>query len=67
MKVYKSEKAKKRVLDTYDQLLAMWNVDKEERDIPTTYGTTHVIMITKLMRYGIKPYILWGMLTHLQI
>ena len=44
MRVYKSKKAKKRVLDTYDQLLAMWNVDKEERDIPTTYGTTHVIL-----------------------
>lgn len=44
MKVYKSEKAKKRVLDTYDQLLAMWNVDIKEEDIPTTYGTTHVIL-----------------------
>ena len=44
MKTYKNEKAKKRVLDTYDQLLAMWNVEKEERDIPTTYGTTHVIL-----------------------
>ncbi|MCL2052589.1 MAG: alpha/beta hydrolase [Lachnospiraceae bacterium] len=44
MKVYKNEKAKKRVLDTYDKLLEMWNVDKEERDIQTTYGMTHVIL-----------------------
>jgi len=43
MKVYKSEKAKKRILDTYNQLLDRWGVDKEEQDIPTTYGTTHVI------------------------
>ncbi|MCL2702769.1 MAG: alpha/beta hydrolase [Defluviitaleaceae bacterium] len=43
MKVFRSEKARKNVLDTYDQLLEMWNVDKEERDIPTTYGSTHVI------------------------
>lgn len=32
MKIYKSEKAKEHILDTYDQLLNMWNVDKEERD-----------------------------------
>ena len=44
MKVYKNEKAKKRILDTYDQLLAMWNVEKDERDIHTTYGTTHAIL-----------------------
>lgn len=43
MKVYKSEDAKKHILDTYDKLLDMWNVDKEETDIATTYGTTHVI------------------------
>ena len=44
MKVYKNAKARDRVLDTYDKLLAMWNVAIEEQDIVTTYGSTHVIM-----------------------
>jgi len=44
MKIYKSEAAKKNVLDTYDKLLEMWDVDKEERDVPTTFGKTHVII-----------------------
>jgi len=47
MKVYKNESAKKNILDTYDKLLDMWNVAKEERDIVTTYGTTHVILCGK--------------------
>jgi len=44
MKVYKSEKAKARIYDTYDRLLSQWNVKKEERDVSTTYGMTHVII-----------------------
>jgi len=44
MKVFKSETARKNVLNTYNQLLDMWDVDKEEKDIATTYGTTHVIL-----------------------
>lgn len=44
MKVYRSEKYGKQILDTYDQLLLMWNVDKEERDVITTYGSTHAIV-----------------------
>jgi len=47
MKVYRNENAKRNILDTYDKLLDMWNVDKEERDIATTYGTTHVILCGK--------------------
>lgn len=47
MKVYRSEKFGKRILDTYDQLLALWNTDKEERDIPTTFGMTHAIICGK--------------------
>lgn len=43
MKIYRSEKAGRQILDTYNQLLSMWNVDKEEKDIAITYGTTHVI------------------------
>ena len=44
MKIYRTEKAGTQILETYDQLLALWNVEKEEKDIDTTYGTTHVIM-----------------------
>lgn len=43
MRIYKSKNAGRQILDTYDKLLYMWNVDKEEKDIPVTYGTTHVI------------------------
>lgn len=44
MKVYKSEKAKTNIFKTYDELLAMWEVAVEEKDVETTYGTTHVIL-----------------------
>jgi len=44
MNVFKSETAKNRVMYTYNQLLDMWNVDKIEKEIATTYGTTHVII-----------------------
>lgn len=44
MKVYKSDTYRKRILNTYDILLALWDTTKEERDIPTCYGTTHVII-----------------------
>lgn len=44
MKIYKSKNAKKHIQESYDQLLTMWNVEIEEKDIKTTYGTTHVIV-----------------------
>jgi pimeloyl-ACP methyl ester carboxylesterase len=44
MKIYKNETAKNNVFKTYNQLLDLWNVDKEEKDIATTYGTTHIIL-----------------------
>ena len=44
MKIFKSEKAKRNVFETYGKLLDMWNVEKEERDINTFFGTTHVII-----------------------
>lgn len=44
MKVYRNAAAQRNILSTYDKLLTMWDVEKEERDIPTTYGTTHVIV-----------------------
>ena len=43
MKVYKSEDAQKKILQSYDKLLAQWGCGKSERDIATTYGSTHVI------------------------
>ncbi len=44
MKVYRNAAAQRNILNTYDKLLAMWDLEKEERDISTTYGTTHVIV-----------------------
>lgn len=44
MKLYRSKKAEQRIMATYDQLLAQWNVETQEKDIITTYGTTHVIL-----------------------
>ena len=43
VKVYRSKKAGEKILQTYDQLLTKWDCEIEERDIPTTYGTTHII------------------------
>jgi pimeloyl-ACP methyl ester carboxylesterase len=44
MNVFRNEKAKSRIINTYNQLLGMWNVDKVEKEIYTTYGTTNVII-----------------------
>lgn len=44
MNVFKSETAKNRILNTYNQLLNLWNVDKIEKEILTTYGRTNVIL-----------------------
>ena len=44
VKIYKNEKAKSRINATYDRLLSQWNVEKEERDVPGTYGATRVII-----------------------
>lgn len=43
IKVYKSQKAAENIIKTYDQLLNKWGVPFEERDIETSYGSTHVI------------------------
>lgn len=47
MKVYKNEKAKQQIHNTYDKLLALWNTDFEEMDIPTYAGATHIITCGK--------------------
>lgn len=44
MKVFKNQRLAQRILDTYDKLLERWEVDKEEREIMTTFGSTHVIL-----------------------
>jgi pimeloyl-ACP methyl ester carboxylesterase len=44
MNVFKNETAKNRILNTYNQLLNIWNVDKIEKEILTTYGRTNVIL-----------------------
>lgn len=43
MKVFKSEKAKRKIMETYNQLLDLWKVEYQERDIQSRYGTTHII------------------------
>lgn len=42
MKVYRSKKAKQRILSTYQELLNEWKVPVKEVDVPTEYGITHV-------------------------
>jgi len=44
MNVFRNATAKSRIINKYNKLLDMWNVDKTEREITTTYGTTHVIL-----------------------
>ena len=44
MKVFKSEKRKAAVLESYDKLASSWGVDKEERYVETRFGKTHVFL-----------------------
>ena len=44
MKVFKNEKARTKVFETYDQLLAMWGTELREMDVDTEYGSTHLIV-----------------------
>jgi sulfite reductase beta subunit-like hemoprotein len=43
MKIYRREKARSRILSTYDQLIQRWGVDCIEQDVETRYGTTHIV------------------------
>ena len=43
MKVYRSEKQGQIIRQTYDELLKLWGCEIQERDVQTTFGTTHVI------------------------
>jgi pimeloyl-ACP methyl ester carboxylesterase len=44
VKRFKSPEGKQLVYDSYDRLLELWGTDKEELDIETRYGKTHVIV-----------------------
>jgi pimeloyl-ACP methyl ester carboxylesterase len=44
VKRFKSEAGKHLLYESYDRLLELWGIDKEELDIETTYGMTHVII-----------------------
>ena len=44
MKVYNNKKAQREIIRTYDNLLRAWGVEREEKDVETNYGTTHVIV-----------------------
>lgn len=43
MRVYRSARARRMLHETYDGLLAQWGVPVAEMDIPSPFGTTHVI------------------------
>lgn len=44
MKAYKSEEGRREIHASYDRLLNAWGVPTEERDLGTSYGTTHAIL-----------------------
>jgi pimeloyl-ACP methyl ester carboxylesterase len=41
--VFVSDEGKRAVLEAYDAVLARWSVPYEQLDVPTSFGTTHVI------------------------
>lgn len=47
IKIYKTKKAKEKIMESYNQLLKQWDVEISELDIHTFYGTTHVITAGK--------------------
>ncbi|WP_045576004.1 alpha/beta fold hydrolase, partial [Desulfosporosinus sp. I2] len=44
VKRFKRPEGRRLLYDSYDKLLELWGVDKEELDIETQYGKTHVIV-----------------------
>ena len=42
--IFKSAKAEARMLKVYDEAMNLWPVPYEQRDIPTRYGDTHIII-----------------------
>lgn len=43
LKVYKNERAKQHIYQTYDKLVSLWGIQTKEYDVDTFYGTTHII------------------------
>lgn len=43
IQVFKSEQARRDVLASYDELIAMWGVEPESHEVPTKYGLTHCL------------------------
>jgi hypothetical protein len=43
LKAYKSKRAQRHILETYDELLRQWKIDFTERTVVTRYGNAHVI------------------------
>lgn len=43
MKIYRSKKQGQIIRETYDELLKLWDCEISERDIITSYGSTHII------------------------
>lgn len=48
MKQYRSKKAGKEIIRTYNELLTQWGVEYEEKMINTRYGQTHVTVWGKV-------------------
>ena len=44
IKPFKKSEGKHLIFQSYDKLLELWGVEKEEIDIITTYGKTHAII-----------------------
>lgn len=44
MKIFKTETGRQAIYQSYEKLVAKWGVTTEERDIQTSFGSTHVIM-----------------------
>lgn len=47
MNAYRSKKSADKIVSTYDELLKQWDVPMKELMVPTTYGSTHVIISGK--------------------
>ncbi len=56
MKIYRTKKQQKIILETYDKLLNEWGCPFLEKDIATSYGTTHIIEAGK---DGAPPLVLF--------
>lgn len=47
LEIYKNQKGKDEVLNSYNDLLKQWGVEFIEEDIQTTFGSTHCILAGK--------------------